>query len=106
MPVRVLVYAKVAADKQVAHTTEARRNLNFVPGNESKWAIDEIERELLAVLRLFLGRVPPNRIDPDAKAGLEQLLALPHKSTGTFVAGSRAPNTQTPAQFGCYHPPS
>jgi hypothetical protein len=75
VPSQVLCDAKKAADKQVMHMTAARRNLNFVPGNEHFWPVDDIERELLGALRVFLGAVPTTLVDPTALANLQQMAA-------------------------------
>lgn len=86
MPSRVLRDAKEAADKQVMHMTAARRNLNFVPGNEHYWPVDHIERELLGTLRVFLGAAPPNLVEPAALAKLQHLTSrTPEATSGTMT---------------------
>jgi hypothetical protein len=85
---RLLCDAKKAADRQVAHMTVARRNLNFVPGNEHFWLFDDIERELLTVLRAFLAAAPRSLLDPTARAGMEALVAPPPSTSSGAITHS------------------
>jgi hypothetical protein len=66
---------KEAASKQIMHITAARRDLNFVPGNEFNWPIDDLERDLLGVLRLFLATTTEAQFDPLALADLRHIAA-------------------------------
>jgi hypothetical protein len=73
----ILVDVKKKCDKQVAHMTDKRRNLNFVAGKESLWAVDEIDNELRRVLDVFLTHARTDRFAPEALAGLEEFRSAP-----------------------------
>jgi hypothetical protein len=85
MPSQILRDAKKAADKQVMHMTAARRNLNFIPGNEHYWPVDDIERELLGALRAFLGAVTPALVDSTALASLQHLASRTPVATSGMI---------------------
>ena len=50
----ILEDAKTSCDKQVAHMTVMRRDLNFDPGYTYHWPVVKIEDELRQVLTTFL----------------------------------------------------
>jgi hypothetical protein len=72
-PSLLLQDAKTTANKQVAHMTGERRDLNAGPGKEHLWLIDDIERELLGVVRVFLGALAGAPFDATALADLQAL---------------------------------
>jgi hypothetical protein len=85
--------AKEAANKQIAHITAVRRDRNFVRGNEYRWQIDEIERELVAVLRQFLAVAPEAKFDLLALAELRALASKALPVSGKVNLGLRAART-------------
>jgi hypothetical protein len=91
---------KEAASKQIMHLTGTRRDLNFVPGNEFNWPIDDLERELLSTLRVFLAATSATQFDPRALADLRCLegkisapsgAAITH--SGHLSVAGKAPST-------------
>ncbi len=69
----ILSAAKESCDKQVAHMTARRRDLNFDPGNTYLWQVGQIEDELRRVLTTFLRYAANDRFDPKAWAGLQKV---------------------------------
>jgi hypothetical protein len=69
----VLIAARTPTNKQIAHMTAERRNLNFVPDQRYEWFVGEIERDLLAVLRRFLDVAKPELFDPGSLRSLQVL---------------------------------
>jgi hypothetical protein len=68
-----LTNAKPQADKQVAHITEERRELNQPSGPTASWKICGIVRDVATVTKAFLDHVPQQNIDGNVKTALEQL---------------------------------
>jgi hypothetical protein len=68
-----LIEAKKKADRQIAHITSDRRDLNLVPGIEHRWKVDVIEGELRGILSQLLQHVPEGLFDPIALAGLREI---------------------------------
>ncbi len=79
---------KEAASKQVMHITGARRDLNFVPGNEFNWPIDDLERDLLAALRVFLAATTEAQFDPVALADLRHVAGRTPVPSGGAITHS------------------
>ena len=75
--------AKRACDKQIAHMTGLRRDLNFAPGHQHWWPIVEIKEELQRVLTVFLHIVPDQMLDPEALAGLRTLQQIVRNAVPT-----------------------
>ena len=76
VPSATLKDAKVRADRQVAHVTSERKNLNFSAGNSFEWQVGPIVAELRTVLAAFLNSVPLGLLDPQ-RAWSPRLLATP-----------------------------
>ena len=86
-PSETIIRAKQACDKQVAHITGMRRDLNFVPGHEHSWRVADVELELRGILNRFLECARPEQFDPTALAGLLEL---------RLVRKERSPSAQSP----------
>lgn len=69
----ILVDAKPKADKQVAHITEQRRELNQPTGPIAPWQIGDIVRDIARVVEAFLDHVPQQNLYRNLKTHLEQL---------------------------------
>ena len=65
--------------------TSERRDLNTGPGKEHWWPIDDIERDLLAVLRVFLVAVAASSFDTSALVELQGLAAKPVPSAAGAI---------------------
>jgi hypothetical protein len=80
-PSAVLAVAKNDCDKQVAHMTAARRDLNSDPSNRSSWAITQIEDELRRVLGVFLDNARHDLFTAEAWAALKSFCPAPSPQT-------------------------
>lgn len=67
--------AKKQADKQIAHITEERRNLNQQNGPTASWKSGIITVELAHVMRTFLDHVPPKVLDSHVESDLRRLVS-------------------------------
>lgn len=86
-PSTLLKDAKKRADRQVAHVTAERRDLNFVEGNTFNWKIGQLVAELRATLAVFLRHAPAGSLDATALVNL-QVLAAPPPSWAATSRGS------------------
>lgn len=82
---RVLVNAKPQADRQVAHITEERRELNQPSGPTASWHITAIVRDIASVMKPFLDHAPQQNFDGNARAELLQL------ATSVFASVQQLP---------------
>jgi hypothetical protein len=102
-PSEFLIEAKQACDKQVAHITAVRRDLNFAHGYEHKWLVCQIEQELRNLLHRFLECAITGYFDPKALAGLTELTLEPlakvtssHQSSISMTAKTCPPFDEEP----------
>ena len=68
--------AKVQADKQIAHITDERRELNQPGGPTGPWMIAEIVTDLRKVVAEFLDSVPKENLALDVKHALGSLISV------------------------------
>jgi hypothetical protein len=108
-----LVEAKRNADRQIAHITSDRRNLNFVPGTEYRWKIDITESELRRTLSLFLQYASAELFDAFALAELQRIqvgeaghpnAAPPAMGNNTSIQVSFTATTNPPTEVGTICP--
>jgi hypothetical protein len=65
---------RVQANKQIAHITTERRNLNASGGNDGIWQISGIVQAICQLMADFLATAPNHNLDPDAKQKLAELV--------------------------------
>jgi hypothetical protein len=108
IPAPVLAEAKSNADKQIAHLTAKRRDLNFAPGKEHLWAIDNVESELRKLLAVFLQHAPPALFAEEALTGLMTVLPSQPTLAAPIVSAPCMMNltgkTQSPTDVRTFNP--
>jgi len=104
----ILIDAKKSCDKQVAHMTARRRDLNFVPSKMHFWPVVKIEDELRQVLTTFLRHVPNNLFDPEALAGLQKFRSVtqPQTAREQLPLANLTAKTCAPTDVRTIGPPS
>lgn len=65
---------RVQANKQIAHITTERRNLNTSAGKDGLWQISDIVQAVCKLMADFLANAPDQNLDPDAKRNLIELM--------------------------------
>ena len=65
---------RVQANKQIAHITTERRNLNASGGKDGVWQISDIVQAICRLMADFLATSPDQNLDPDAKRKLVDLV--------------------------------
>jgi hypothetical protein len=83
-----LADAKPQADKEIAHITIERRNVNQ-PGTgiTSNWKIADAVEALRATMEDFLSQAPPGVVDPDAVQAMRELAGSNARVASTATSG-------------------
>jgi hypothetical protein len=83
---------QVQANKQIAHITTERRNLNTSAGDDGIWRIADIVQAICKLMDEFLTKSPDQNLDPIAKQKLMALVAESLQPTEgpILTAGSRS----------------
>lgn len=102
---REFVESKRKADKEIAHITTERRNLNHSDSDVTpEWQIGSVAAEIAFHMNAFLESIPNDIIDAGSRLAMKSLLApwlLSHnKSLGTDRNANNTPSSVNPAICG------
>jgi hypothetical protein len=92
--------AKRQADKEIAHITTDRRDVNQPGGKESRWAISDIHAELRTVMKAFLHNAPETLFASGVRAYLNTLAESGEPPTVIPTPGNSFPDLYSPI---CMH---
>lgn len=100
-----IVDSKRKADKEIAHITTERRNLNQSDSDVTpEWQIGSVAAEIAFHMNAFLESIPNDIIDAGSRLAMKSLLApwlLSHnKSLGTDRNANNTPSSVNPAICG------